>query len=63
MMYYFIAPPLLGGDKAKAQQLGEQMAAAVPAIGLYYEGRLATERKDTEKAEAFYKQAARSGCG
>ncbi len=58
MMYYFAAPPILGGDKAKAQQIGEQLAAAEPDLGRYYQGRLATELKDPERAEMFYKQSA-----
>jgi tetratricopeptide (TPR) repeat protein len=57
MMFYFAAPPMLGGDKAKAQQLGQQLAAAVPDLGRYYQGRLATEMKEHDKAEAFYKQS------
>ena len=30
-------------DKAKAQQLGQQLATAVPDLGRYYQGRLAIE--------------------
>ncbi len=58
MMYFYAAPPLVGGDKARAQQIGEQLATAVPDLGRYYQGRLAEELKDPEKAEAFYKQSA-----
>lgn len=57
MMYYFAAPPLLGGDKTKSQQIGEQLAAVQPEPGLYYQGRLASELNDLGKAEQFYKQA------
>lgn len=57
MMYYYVAPSMLGGDKAKAQQLGQQLAMAVPDLGRYYQGRLAIEMKEPEKAEAFYKQS------
>jgi tetratricopeptide (TPR) repeat protein len=58
MMYYFAAPSLIGGDKDKAQQVGEQLAADEPGLGRYYQGRLAAELKDQEKAELFYKQSA-----
>ncbi len=58
MMYYYAAPAIIGGDKAKAQQMGEQMAAASRVTGLYYEGRLANEMKDFDKAESYFKQSA-----
>jgi tetratricopeptide (TPR) repeat protein len=58
MMFYFAVPSFLGGDKSKAQQMGERLAAAQPDPGRYYQGRLATELKDPEKAEQFYRQAA-----
>ncbi|HXJ41915.1 MAG TPA: tetratricopeptide repeat protein [Bryobacteraceae bacterium] len=57
MMYFYAAPPLVGGDKTKAQQIGEQLAAAVPDLGRYYQGRLAAEMKDFDKTESFYKQS------
>jgi tetratricopeptide (TPR) repeat protein len=57
MMFYYAAPSLIGGDKAKAQQLGQQLAVTVPDLGRYYQGRLAIEMKEPEKAETFYKQA------
>jgi tetratricopeptide (TPR) repeat protein len=58
MMYYYAAPALIGGDKAKAQRMGAEMAAVSKTIGPYYEGRLAREMKDFDKAESFFKQAA-----
>ncbi|MCU1328286.1 MAG: Tetratricopeptide 2 repeat protein [Bryobacterales bacterium] len=58
MMYFYAAPPMVGGDRTKAVQLGEQLASAVPDLGRYYQGRLASELKEVEKAEAFYKQSA-----
>jgi tetratricopeptide (TPR) repeat protein len=57
MMYYYAAPSMLGGDKNKARQIGEQLASAVPDLGRYYQGRLAVEMKDWDNAEAFYKQS------
>src|SRR5579863_8186064 len=56
MMFYYAAPPLIGGDKAKAQRIGEQITPKL--MSLYYQGRLAYEMKDFDKAESFYRQAA-----
>lgn len=56
MMFYYAAPSLIGGDKAKAQKIGEQIAPKT--MGFYYQGRLATEMKDFDKAEGLYRQAA-----
>ncbi len=58
MMYFFVAPSLLGGDKNKSVQIGEQLAALTPDLGRYYQGRLAAQMKDVDKAEAFYRQSA-----
>jgi tetratricopeptide (TPR) repeat protein len=57
MMYYFAVPGLLGGDKAKAQEMGEKLAADAPDRGRYYQGRMAIEMKDPERAETFYRQS------
>lgn len=58
MMYYYAAPAILGGDKAKAQQIGQQIASVSRVTGLYYQGRLANEMKDFDKAETLFKQSA-----
>jgi tetratricopeptide (TPR) repeat protein len=58
MLYYYAVPPMVGGDRAKAQEIGERLAGSVPDIGRYYQARLAVEMKDSEKAEAFLKQSA-----
>jgi tetratricopeptide (TPR) repeat protein len=58
MMFYFAAPPLIGGDKERARQIGEKLAAAAPLRGRYYQGRLAIELKEYDQAEAFFQQAA-----
>jgi tetratricopeptide (TPR) repeat protein len=58
MLYYYAAPPLVGGDKAKAKQIADRLAATVPDLGRYYAGRLALELKEPEKAENFYKLSA-----
>lgn len=57
MMYYYAVPALLGGDKGKALQIGQELATAVPDLGRYYQGRLAVEMKEMEAAETFYKQS------
>jgi tetratricopeptide (TPR) repeat protein len=58
MLYFYAAPSLIGGDKNKAAQVGEQMAAVTPDLGRYYQGRLAIQMKDPDKAEAFFRQSA-----
>ena len=58
MMYFYAAPGLIGGDKNKAVQIGEQLATVTPDPGRYYQGRLATQMKDFDKAEAFFRQSA-----
>lgn len=56
MMFYYAAPSLIGGDKTKAQRIGEQITPKL--LSLYYQGRLAYEMKDFDKAETFFHQAA-----
>jgi tetratricopeptide (TPR) repeat protein len=58
MMFYYAAPGLIGGDKNKALDIGRQLALKAPSAGLYYEGRLAAEMKDTASAENFYLRSA-----
>ena len=58
MVFYFAAPGLIGGDKNKAVQIGEQIAALAPDRGRLYQGRLALQMKDFDKAEIFFRQAA-----
>ena len=58
MVFYFAAPGLIGGDKNKAVQIGEQIAALAPDRGRFYQGRLALQMKDFDKAEIFFRQAA-----
>ena len=55
MIYYYAMPALIGGDKAKAVQIGERMAASAPAVGRYYQGRLALQIKDADKAESLFR--------
>jgi tetratricopeptide (TPR) repeat protein len=57
MMYYFAAPALIGGDKARAKQIGEKVAEVKPDMGYYYLGRLAVEMKDFTAAEAYFRKS------
>jgi tetratricopeptide (TPR) repeat protein len=56
IMFYYAAPSIIGGDKAKAQHIAEQISP--PLLRFYYQGSLAAEMKDFDKAESFYRQAA-----
>jgi len=58
MMFYYAAPGLIGGDVNKAWAIGQSLAMEAPQVGLYYEGRLATEMNDIAGAEKFYLQSA-----
>jgi tetratricopeptide (TPR) repeat protein len=57
MMYYYAAPALIGGDKARARQIGESVAAAKPDLGYYYLGRLSVEMKDFSSAETYFRKS------
>ncbi len=57
-MFYYAVPQLIGGDRDKAKAVARQIADAHPALGQYYEGRLAAEMKDTASAENFYLRSA-----
>jgi tetratricopeptide (TPR) repeat protein len=46
MLYYFSAPSFLGGDRSKANDLADRIAAVDPTRGLLARGTLAHERKD-----------------
>jgi len=58
MLYYYAAPSLIGGDKTKAVQIGEQIASLSPGAGRYYQGRLAIQMNDPDRAEAYFRQSA-----
>ena len=47
MMYYFAAPSFMGGDKAKAGELADRIAAIYPARGFMARAALAHEAKDS----------------
>ena len=57
MMFFYAAPALIGGDKARALQIGEHIAAVNPEMGYYYLGRLAVEMKDFPAAEAYFQKS------
>lgn len=54
MLYFFAAPSLIGGDKAKAQEAADALTRVHPARGYLAQARLAHERKDPAAEEAFY---------
>jgi tetratricopeptide (TPR) repeat protein len=58
MMFFYAAPSLIGGDKNKAVHIGEKVGGSSPDTGRYYQGRLAVQMKDPEKAEAFFLESA-----
>ena len=60
MMFYYAAPAIAGGDKARARQIGEHVAEANPALGYYYLGKLAEEMKDFAAAESDYRKSLES---
>jgi tetratricopeptide (TPR) repeat protein len=57
MMFYYAAPALIGGDKARARQIGEKVAETKPDRGYYYLGRLAVEMKDFPAAETYFRKS------
>jgi tetratricopeptide (TPR) repeat protein len=57
MMYYYAAPALIGGDKTRARQIGENVAATKPDMGYYYLGRLSIEMKDFAAAETYFQKS------
>jgi len=57
MMFYYAAPSLIGGDKTRARQIGETIAASKPDMGYYYLGRLSVEMKDFPAAESYFQKS------
>jgi tetratricopeptide (TPR) repeat protein len=55
--YYLKAPPSLGGDTGKAEQLAAQIAALDAARGEYIRARMAEERQEFSRAEAHLRRA------
>jgi tetratricopeptide (TPR) repeat protein len=57
MMFHEYAPPLIGGDKATAQKLAEDLTALDPARGYLAQATLAHERKDAASELALIQKA------
>ncbi len=57
MLFDYAAPAMLGGDKAKAQQMGEAIVALDPVRGYASEAALAHEQKDAAAEEELLRKA------
>ena len=57
VQFYLLAPGIVGGDKAKAQQIADQAVKDDPAHGWLLQARIALENKDVTKAESGYLSA------
>lgn len=57
MLFAEVAPSFLGGDRAKAQTLAEQLTAIDPPRGYIAQSTLAHDRHDTAAEEALLKKA------
>jgi tetratricopeptide (TPR) repeat protein len=60
IQYYLLAPGIVGGDKAKAQQLADDALKDDPAHGWLMQARIALFNKDYTKAEAAYLSASKA---
>ncbi|MBS0278962.1 MAG: hypothetical protein JSR81_15165 [Proteobacteria bacterium] len=58
MLYYHMAPGLIGGDKGKAREMPDRIRALDPPRGWLAEARLAELEKHPERLENLYRQAA-----
>jgi tetratricopeptide (TPR) repeat protein len=57
MLFDYAAPAMLGGDKAKAQQMADAIGALNPVRGYAAQAELAAEQKNFEKQQAVLQQA------
>jgi tetratricopeptide (TPR) repeat protein len=57
MLYYYLAPGILGGDKTKARSTPAQISQADPARGFLAQAWLAQRDKQTGRLESLYRQA------
>ena len=57
MLYNELAPSFVGGDKAKAQALAEQLTAIAPGRGYLAQATLAHDRKNAAAEESFLQRA------
>lgn len=58
ILFYLKAPGIVGGDKAKAAALVEEIGRIDPARGLLARARMGFEQKDTVRAEQSLRKAA-----
>jgi tetratricopeptide (TPR) repeat protein len=63
MLYSNLAPPFLGGDKAAAQRLAEQLTTIDATRGYLAQARLSHDRKDPAEEEALLQKALAVGPG
>ena len=61
MMFYVIAPGIVGGDKKRAKAMAEEIMGIDPVQGNLAHARLAIQQKDSARAEPFYRQAVEIG--
>ncbi len=61
MLYSNLAPAFLGGDKAAAQKLAEQLTTIDPPRGYLAQASLAHDRKDAAAEEALLRKALAAG--
>ena len=61
MVYYQEAPSIVGGDKAKAQSIAQDIAKIDPVQGFMAQVRLQNARKDPALLEQLYQKAAQAG--
>lgn len=57
MMYYYQAPSIIGGDKARARQIPAEIAKTNPAFGAFAEAELASMEKQPEKRLSAFEKA------
>jgi len=57
MLFYFKAPAMVGGDKAKAQQIADKVATISPLWGALAHARLAEELSNDPAKEEYMKKA------
>jgi len=60
MQYSYQAPGLMGGDKAKARSIADQLVQLSPVHGYFAEAELAQEAKDEAKVEESFRQAVKA---
>ncbi len=57
MLYYYAAPSLVGGDKAKAEAAAEAIVKLNPARGYLAHAEIAKDKKDAAAEESYYRKA------